>query len=152
MSAQITGENIMIDTTYPAAAGASTGRGAVWTGRILSGLFIAFMLFDSVIKLVRIQPVIDTFAQLGYPDKYAVTIGVIELVCLALYALPRTAVLGALLYTAILGGAIATHMRIGSPLFSHTLFGVYMGLVMWGGLYLRDPLLRAILPLRASRA
>ena len=134
----------MVESTVPRAL---SGRW-VWTGRILSSFFIAFMLFDSVIKLIKIQPVTDSFIELGYPDKFALLIGVIELLCLVLYAIPRTAVLGALLFTAILGGAIATHIRVESPLFSHTLFGVYMGLVMWGGIYLREPRLRALLPMR----
>jgi len=119
----------------------------IWTGRILSGLMVLFLLFDGIIKFMKIQPVIDTFAQLGWPIKFAVPIGIIDVVCAVLYAIPRTAVLGALLMTGLLGGAIATHVRIESPLFSHTLFGVYMGLVAWGALYLREPRLRALLPL-----
>jgi len=119
----------------------------IWTGRILSGLMVLFLLFDGIIKFMKIQPVIDTFAQLGWPIKFAVPIGIIDVVCAVLYAIPRTAVLGALLMTGLLGGAIATHVRIESPLFSHTLFGVYMGLIAWGALYLREPRLRALLPL-----
>ena len=118
----------------------------IWTGRILSGLMVLFLLFDGIIKFMKIQPVIDTFAQLGWPIKFAVPIGIIDVVCAVLYAIPRTAVLGALLMTGLLGGAIATHVRIESPFFSHTLFGVYMGLVAWGALYLREPRLRALLP------
>ena len=118
----------------------------IWTGRILSGLMVLFLLFDGIIKFMKIQPVIDTFAQLGWPIKFAVPIGIIDVVCAVLYAIPRTAVLGALLMTGLLGGAIATHVRIESPLFSHTLFGVYMGLVAWSALYLREPRLRALLP------
>ncbi len=88
----------------------------VWTGfRILSGFFIAFIVFDSVIKLKMIQPVVDTFQQMGYPVKHAVLIGLIELIGVILYIIPRTAVLGALLLTGLLGGAIATHVRIDSP-------------------------------------
>lgn len=135
----------MIESTMPAPP----ARKWIWTGRVMSGFIVAFMLFDSIIKLIRIQPVTDSFAELGYPDKFAFLIGVLELVIIALYAIPRTAVLGALLFTAILGGAIATHVRVESPLFSHTLFGVYLGLIMWGGLYLREPRLRALLPLRS---
>ena len=118
----------------------------IWTGRILSGSMVLFLLFDGIIKFMKIQPVIDTFAQLGWPIKFAVPIGIIDVVCAVLYAIPRTAVLGALLMTGLLGGAIATHVRIESPFFSHTLFGVYMGLVAWGALYLREPRLRALLP------
>lgn len=135
----------MIDAT----ANPPVSRPAIWTGRILSGLIVLFLLFDAVIKLMRIQPVIDSFAELGYPDKFAITIGVIELAIVALYAIPRTAVFGALFLTALLGGAIATHVRVDSPLFSTTLFGVYMGLIAWAGLYLREPRLRALVPLRS---
>jgi hypothetical protein len=126
---------------------APLARKWIWTGRLLSGFMVVFLLFDGIIKFVKIQPVIDTFAQLGWPIKFAVPIGIIDVVCAVLYAIPRTAVLGALLMTGLLGGAIATHVRIESPLFSHTLFGVYMGLVAWGALYLREPRLRALLPL-----
>lgn len=118
----------------------------VWTGRILSGFIVLFLIFDGVIKLTPIQAVTDTFQQMGIPVKFALLIGIVELICVALYAFPRTAVLGAILLTALLGGGIATHIRIESPLFSHTLFGVYLGLIAWGGLYLREPRLRALLP------
>jgi hypothetical protein len=121
----------------------------VWTGRIFTGFIVAFLLMDGVIKLLTIQPVLDSFAQLGYPARYAVTIGVIELLCVILYAVPRTAILGAILLTALLGGGISTHIRVESPLFSHTLFGVYLGLIAWAGLYLREPRLRALIPLRS---
>ena len=121
----------------------------VWSGRILSGFIVLFLLFDSIIKLVMIQAVTDTFQQMGIPVKHAILIGVVELICVILYAIPRTAVLGAILTTALLGGGIASHIRIDSPLFSHTLFGVYMGLIAWGGLYLREPRLRALLPFKS---
>jgi hypothetical protein len=85
--------------------------------------------------------------QMGWPTVLSRPIGVMELVCLALYLFPRTSVIGAVLMTAILGGAVATHVRIGDPLFSHILFGVYLGLFMWGGLYLRDPRVRRVMPL-----
>jgi len=126
---------------------APLARKWIWTGRFLSGFMVLFILFDGIIKFMKIQPVIDTFAQLGWPIKFAVPIGIIDVACAVLYAFPRTAVLGAVLMTGLLGGAIATHVRIDSPLFSHTLFGVYMGLVAWGALYLRDPRLRALMPL-----
>lgn len=121
---------------------------AVWTGRVLSGLVILFLVFDGGIKLVPLDVVTETTAQLGYPGtaSFARFLGVVTLVCTLLYAYPRTAVLGAILLTGYLGGAIATHVRIGNPLFSHTLFGVYLGLMLWGGLYLRDPRIRALIP------
>jgi hypothetical protein len=120
----------------------------IWIGRILSGLAVAFLLFDGAIKLVPLQPVIDASAQFDIPVQYARTLGILTLICTILYAYPRTSVLGAVLLTGYLGGAIWTHMRIGSPLFSHTLFGVYLAFFIWGGLYLREPRLREIFPLR----
>jgi hypothetical protein len=118
-----------------------------WLGWALSGLFILFMVFDASIKLVPIQPVIDTMTELGYPVEYARLLGILSLVGTLLYAIPRTSVLGAVLLTAYLGGAVSAHVRIGSPLFSHDLFGVYMGLFAWGGIWLRNAKLRAIFPI-----
>ncbi|HEY3694142.1 DoxX family protein [Phenylobacterium sp.] len=135
-------------TAQTLAAPAAPSRLTTWAGRGLIGLVTAFMLFDAVIKLVKIQPVTDSFRQLGYPDSLARGIGTMELLVTALYVFPRTSVLGAVLMTAIMGGAIASHLRLGDPLFSHTLFGVYLGLMAWGGLWLTDPKLRALLPLR----
>ena len=121
---------------------------SVWVGRALSVLFVLFMIFDAGIKLVRLPVVAETLAALGWPTDLGFPIGVLEAVALILYVVPQTAVLGAVLTTAILGGAVATHLRVGSPLASHVLFGVYMGLFAWGGLWLRDPALRAIFPWR----
>ena len=125
------------------------GKAALWTGRIFTALVVAFLLMDGIVKFMMIQPVIDTFKEMGYPVKHAILIGVIDVACAILLAIPRTAVLGAVLLTGLLGGAIATHVRIDSPLFSHTLFGVYLGLLAWAGLYLREPRVRALLPLRS---
>jgi hypothetical protein len=123
--------------------------GMVWTGRVLSGLFVLFMLVASVApKLFGMQVADDTMRQLGWPDGYVLTIGVIELVCVLLYVFPKTSVLGAVLMMGLLGGAIATQIRAGSPLFSHQLFSIYLGLFMWGGLWLRDPAMRAVFPWR----
>jgi hypothetical protein len=121
---------------------------ALWTGRGLSAVIVLFMIFDGVIKLPPLDIVTQTMVQLGWPADPNVSriLGIIGLVSTALYAAPRTSVLGAILLTAYLGGAIATQIRIGSPLFSHTLFGVYLGLILWGGLYLRDPRVRALIP------
>lgn len=121
---------------------------ALWTGRILSGLVIVFLLFDGAIKLIPLDIVIETSRQLGIPTDLAVTLGVLTLIGTVLYAWPRTSVLGAILLTGYLGGAIYVHIRAGSPLFSHTLFGVYLGIMIWGGLYLRDERLRLIFPWR----
>lgn len=119
----------------------------LWTGRILTGLFALFMLGASITpKLLQMPVAEETMAQLGWPAGYAFTIGIIELACLVLYLIPRTSVLGAVLMMALLGGAMATQIRAGSPLFSHILFSLYLGLFMWGGLWLRDPRLRALFP------
>jgi hypothetical protein len=121
---------------------------ALWAGRIISGLVVAFLLFDGGIKLIPLDIVIETSQQLGIPTHLARTLGVLTLACTLLYAYPRTSVLGAILLTGYMGGAIYTHLRAGSPIFSHLLFGVYLGLMIWGGLYLRDKRLRALIPLR----
>ena len=120
---------------------------AVIVGRVLSGLAILFLLMDGVIKLPPMAQVIETLQQLGYPatPTLARGLGVLSLLCTLLYAIPRTSVLGAILLTGLLGGAIATHLRAQSPVFSHVLFGVYIGALVWGGLYLRNPRLRALL-------
>ena len=118
-------------------------------GYALSGLVIAFMLLDGGMKLVPLDVVLTTSAEMGLPATagFARMLGTIGLICTALYALPRTSVLGAILLTAYLGGAVATHLRIGSPLFTHVLFGVYVALLAWGGLYLRDARLRELIPI-----
>ena len=127
---------------------APASSGALWAGRALSALIVLFMIFDGVIKLPPLDIVTQTMVPLGWPadPNVARMLGIIGLVSTAFYALPRTAVLGAILLTAYMGGAIATNMRIGSPLFSHTLFGVYLGVMLWGGLFLRDPKVRALIP------
>jgi hypothetical protein len=136
--------------SYAATAQSETRSSAgVWTGRALSGLVVLFLLFDGAIKLVPLQVVIDTVTPLGWPADPALwrALGVVLIASALLYATPRTSVLGAILITAYLCGAVATHMRIGSPLLSHTLFGVYLGVALWAGLWLRDPRVRALLPL-----
>ena len=120
-----------------------------WPGRVLTALPVLFLAFDVTIKLMKIQPVVDSFTQLGIPVELARVIGTVELVCLVLYCIPRTAVLGAMLLTGYLGGAVLTHLRIGSPLLSHTLFPIYIGIMLWGALWLRDLRVRALIPLRA---
>jgi len=121
----------------------------LWTGRILSTLAVLFLIFDTVIKLMQIQPVKESFARLGYPTSIAVAIGALELACLALYLIPRTSILGAVLLTGYLGGAVATHMRVGDPLLSHTFFPVYIGALIWIGLALRNPRVRTLATLSA---
>lgn len=126
-----------------------TSGWTVWAGRILSGLVVLFLVFDGAIKLVPLQVVIDATAELGWPVDAATlrALGVVLIASALLYAYPRTALLGAILITAYLGGAVATHVRIGSPLFSHVLFGVYVGAMAWAGLWFRVSRLRALLPI-----
>jgi hypothetical protein len=129
---------------------APTARPALWLGRVLSGLVIVFLLFDGAIKLVPWPVVTETMDRIGYGSSeiLARSLGVITIACTVLYAIPPTSILGAILLTGYLGGAMASHLRIGSPLFSHTLFGFYLGLMVWGGLWLRDRRLRKLIPLR----
>lgn len=115
---------------------------AGWT---VTGLVAAFLTFDAVIKIIEIAPVTASFQQLGYPVDLARGIGVLEAMILMLYLVPRTSVLGAVLLTGVLGGAVASHLRIESPLLTHTLFGVYLGAAAWAGLYLRNRKLRELL-------
>ena len=128
------------------STGGSSKR--LWAGRIISALPVLFLLFDAVIHIIRIAPVDKGFTDLGYAPSLAVPLGIIELVCLVLYVIPRTSVLGAVLLTGYLGGAVATNLRVDAPLFSHVLFPVYVGVLLWGGLYLRDNRLRAVFPVR----
>lgn len=122
-----------------------------WTGWILSGLVIAFMLMDAVMKLLALPVVLKASGDLGFQgEAMARGLGFVLLICTLLYALPRASILGAILLTAFLGGAVATHVRVGSPLFSHVLFGVYLDVLMWGGLYLRSADVRKLLPLHLT--
>ena len=131
-------------TTLAALSGVS--KPALWTGRGLSGLAVAFLVFDSIGKLFEVQPVIEGTLQLGYPRDLVFTLGVILASCVILYVIPRTSALGALLVTGYLGGAVATHVRVGSPLVTHVLFPTYVAALVWGGLVLRDTRVRALLP------
>lgn len=124
---------------------------SVWTGRVLTALFALFILGASVAPKLLSMPIAEeTMAQLGWPPGWAFRIGLIELGCLVLYLIPRTSVFGAVLFMGLLGGAMATQIRAESPLYSHILFSIYLGLFMWGGLWLRDPALRALFPWRRS--
>lgn len=112
----------------------------LWTGGALSTLAVLFLLFDSVIKLMKIAPVVESLNRLGLPVDLARGIGTLELACLIVYVIPRTSIAGAILLTGFLGGAVLTHLRVGDPLFSHVLFPVYIGALLWGGLFLRGRL------------
>jgi hypothetical protein len=137
-----------IPRSQPGALGAPISKGRLWTGRILSALPALFLVVDAIGKLVKPEVVVDGTLELGYPESVLLGLGITLLACTILYMIPRTAVFGAILLTGYLGGAIATHVRVGSPLFSHTLFPIYVAVLLWGGLYLRDERLRALIPLR----
>ena len=131
-----------------AANTSSVGKKRLVAGYVLTVLVALFLTFDTVIKVLKLAPAVQGTTKLGYPASAVLWIGLIELVCLTLYLVPRTSVLGALLLTGYLGGAIATHVRLGSPLLSHTLFPIYVALLLWGGLYLRETRLRELVPFR----
>lgn len=121
---------------------------ATTIGRVLTALPVFFLILDGAIKFSHADGVVKSITQLGYSMELAPAIGILELACLAIYLVPNTAVLGAVLLTGYLGGAIASHLRVGNPLFSHVLFPTYIAAMIWGGLYLREPRLRALLPFR----
>jgi DoxX-like family len=129
---------------------ARPSRGALWTGRALGGVASLFLLADALMKVLELPVAVQGTQQVGYPKEVVFGLGVVQLVCLAAYLVPRTAVLGAVLWTGYLGGAVATHVRIGDPLLSHVLAPVYVALFLWGGLWLRDARVRAVLPVRGS--
>ncbi len=136
------------DHTFAGARRSARSRRALWTGRTLSALAVLFLTFDSIGKLLQVPPVMTGSLELGYPAGTVFPIGVILLLCVVAYAIPWTSVLGALLLTGYLGGAVATHVRVGNPLFSHTLFPIYVAFVAWGGLVLRDARLLEFIPWR----
>ncbi|MFZ0334307.1 MAG: DoxX family protein [Candidatus Acidiferrales bacterium] len=130
---------------------ASVSRGVLWTGRILQALVVLFLLFDAITKIIKVAPVMQAFARLGYPQHLAPVIGTILLVCTVLYVIPQTSVLGAILLTAYLGGAVEVNLRAGDPVFE-TLFPAIFGVLVWLALYLRDRRLWALVPLRRPEA
>jgi len=133
--------------TAPQSQGSARPNWMQWIGWSMTGLMMAFLLFDGVSKLVLEQHVVEATAEIGYPLGLIRPLGIICLICTILYAIPRTSILGAILLTGYLGGALASKVRIEDPLFSSVLFGVYFGILVWGGLYLRDERLRALIPL-----
>lgn len=132
--------------SYAERSPRSRARLKLWAGRVLSGLALLFLAVDCGFKLSLAKEAVEGTEKLGYAGHSVLTIGIIQLLCVALYALPRTAALGALLLTGYLGGAVATHVRVEDPLFSHILFPIYIAALVWGGLYLRDPRLAVLLP------
>src|ERR1700730_10632021 len=135
---------------HTATQAGSLSKKSIWAGRITSGFVVAFLLFDAVIHLMKPVPVVEGFEKLRFPLRFAVPLGIIELVCILLYVIPRTSILGAILLTGYLGGAIAIQLPTGNSLFGEVLFPVYIGVILWGGICLRDAQLRALIPLRSS--
>jgi hypothetical protein len=123
---------------------------AIWTGRILSGIAVLFLAFDAILKLMNLPEAVKGTEELGYKASIIVPLGILQLILLIIYLIPRTSVFGAILWTGYLGGAIATHVRVGNPLFSHILFPVYVAGLLWLGLWLRDRRLRELLPVRQA--
>ncbi|MEO8563891.1 MAG: DoxX family protein [bacterium] len=135
------------DITYAASRPTTTrapGKAALWTSRILTGIVAVLLAMDAGMKLIRAKAAVEGSVQLGFAPDQVFVIGVIALVCLVLYLVPRTAPLGAVLWTGYFGGAVVTHLRVGNPLFTHILSGVYVSTLIWVSLYLRDPRVRAL--------
>ena len=126
-------------------------RAAVWGGRVMSGIACLFLAFDASMKVLKVPEAVQGTVDLGYPAGVLLWLGIVQVVCLVAYLVPRTAVLGAVLWTGYLGGAIATHVRLEHPWATHILFPIYVAVLLWGGLWLRDRRLRALLPLRTRR-
>jgi hypothetical protein len=121
-----------------------SNKGSLWAGRIITALPVLFLLVDGVMKLVKPAAVVEATVKLGYPESVIVGLGVVLVACTILYLIPRTAVLGAILLTGYLGGAVATHVRVGGPVFP-IIFPVILGAMLWGGLYLRDEHVRSLM-------
>jgi DoxX-like family len=133
---------------HTASQSAPTSKKKLWAGRIVSALPVLFLLVDGAMKLFKPPAVVKPTVELGYPEAVIVPLGILLLTCTVLYVIPRTSVLGAILLTGYLGGAVATNLRVGNPVFTHILFPVYLGVLLWLGLYWRDERLRALVPLR----
>jgi hypothetical protein len=140
--------NTTLHASESNAQTASVSKGSLWAGRIMSALAALFLLMDAVMKLVKPAPVVEGTVQLGFPESVIFGLGIVLLVCVILYVIPHTSILGAILLTGYLGGAVASQVRVGHPLFSHTLFPVYVAALVWVGLFLRESRLRALVPLR----
>ena len=139
---------VQSDIHVPAS---SSSKGRLWAGRIISALPALFLLIDGIMKLVKPAIVVETTVKLGYPEGAISGLGIVLLACTVLYLIPRTAVLGAILLTGYLGGAVATHVRVGEEVFP-VIFPVILGALLWGGLYLRNERLRSLLPVSTHRA
>ena len=142
-------QNVVLSAVTPAPnSSVSPSRAAKIGGYVISGLPVAFLAMDATMKLLVVQPAVEGTQKLGYDPAVIFPLGVTQLLCLIVYLFPRTSVLGAILWTGYLGGAVATHVRMGDPWLSHILFPVYLGVMLWLGLWLRSPTLRALVPLR----
>lgn len=129
---------------------ATISRKVLWGGRVASGFVVLFLAFDATIKVLQLPAALEGSGALGYSASVVLALGLIQVALLVAYLVPRTAVLGAVLWTGYLGGAIASHVRMGNPLFSHVLFPIYVALLLWGGLWLCDARLRSLLPVRRA--
>lgn len=143
MNAEYDSQSVQTSPTPPRVS-----QGRLWIGRILSALPALFLLMDGVMKVMKPDFVVKATVELGYPEDVIFGLGIVVLICVILYIIPQTSVLGAILLTGYLGGAVASHLRHGDPLFSHVLSPVYFAILLWGGLYLREPRLSALVPLR----
>jgi hypothetical protein len=132
-----------------AVPSSSLSKKSLWAGRIITGLVAAFLVFDAVIHIMKPAPVVEAFAKLNFPIRFAVPLGIIELACILLYVIPRTSILGAIFLTGYLGGAIAIQLPTGNPFFGEVVFPAYIAVFLWGGIYLRDERLRTMVPLRS---
>jgi hypothetical protein len=132
-------------TTYFPEYSERISAAPVWIGRVLSTIAVLFLTMDAIMKVLQVPVAVQGTAKVGYSPNVILPLGIVQLVCLALYLIPRTSIFGAILWTGYLGGAVATHVRIGDPLFSHILFPVYVATLLWAGLALRNPRLRTVL-------
>jgi len=129
-----------------ATEGIPVSKAAMWSGRIMSAIPVLLLIFSGVVKVMKPAPVVQGFAKFGYPESLIVVLGIVEILCVVVYAIPRTSILGAILTTGYLGGATATNVRVGDP---SSVVTVLLGMLVWGGLYLRDVRVRALLPFRS---
>ena len=137
-----------ISAQFVSADSTKISRSRLWTARIVAGIIAAFMLFDAAMKFVNPAPVREAFARTGWPVHLSPVLGAILLASTILWLVPRTSIVGAILLTGYLGGAVAANLRLEEPVFSHTLFPVYFGVLLWGSMWLRDPQIQGLIPLR----
>jgi hypothetical protein len=141
-----------LETPASTSAGRSRGgsRSRAWAGRVISGIAVLFLAMDAALKVLQVPVAMEGTEKLGWPVDVVFWLGLLQVACLALYLIPRTALVGAVLWTGYLGGAIATHVRVLDPLFSHTLFPIYVAVFLWGGLFLRDARVGALIAPRSA--